>query len=204
MTTASRSICDQGGQGGANVLFEGEKGTISVSRGKIESNPPEILKEPLGPSDVHLYVSKSHHGNWLDCIKSRKLPICDVAIGHRSATVCHLGNIAVRTRPEDDLGPRRRGDRRRPRGRPDARPPLPGPLAPPGIDRHGSACPPEPDRRGSKTPRSTGRVGNRSRPPGELGVPGRWNHPPSNAITCRASGASRGYSNRSWSGGPGS
>jgi hypothetical protein len=26
----------------------------------------------------------------------RKAPICDVAIGHRSATVCHLGNIAVR------------------------------------------------------------------------------------------------------------
>ena len=35
--------------------------------------------------------------NWLECIKSRKLPICDVEIGHRSATVCHLGNIAIRT-----------------------------------------------------------------------------------------------------------
>ena len=30
-------------------------------------------------------------------MKSRKLPICDVEIGHRSATVCHLGNIAIRT-----------------------------------------------------------------------------------------------------------
>ncbi|HEU5116032.1 MAG TPA: gfo/Idh/MocA family oxidoreductase, partial [Isosphaeraceae bacterium] len=46
--------------------------------------------------DVHLYVSKEHHQNWLDCIKSREKPICDVEIGHRSATVCHLGNIAVR------------------------------------------------------------------------------------------------------------
>ena len=38
------------------------------------------------------------HGvaNFVDCIKSRELPICDVEIGHRSATVCHLGNIAVR------------------------------------------------------------------------------------------------------------
>ena len=89
--------CDQGtGKSGPNVLFEGEKGTISVSRGKIESNPPEILKEPLKAGDVHLYVSKDHHKNWLDCIKSRELPICDVAIGHRSATVCHLGNIAAR------------------------------------------------------------------------------------------------------------
>ena len=29
-------------------------------------------------------------------MKSREKPICDVEIGHRSATVCHLGNIAVR------------------------------------------------------------------------------------------------------------
>jgi predicted dehydrogenase len=90
-------ICDQGGKAGPNVLFEGTKGSIAVSRGKIESTPSEILKEPLAPGDVHLIVSKSHHKNWLDCIKTRTLPICDVAIGHRSATVCHLGNIAIRT-----------------------------------------------------------------------------------------------------------
>ncbi len=90
-------ISEQGGKPGPNVLFEGEKGSIAVSRGKISSDPPEILKETLGKGDVHLYVSKNHHRNWLDCIKSRALPICDVAIGHRSATVCHLGNIAVRT-----------------------------------------------------------------------------------------------------------
>ncbi len=91
-------ICEQGAaKAGPNVLFEGEKGSIAVSRGKIDSTPPEILKEPLKPGDVHLYVSKNHHKNWLDCIKSRALPICDVEIGHRSATVCHLGNIAIRT-----------------------------------------------------------------------------------------------------------
>ncbi|MHB9007402.1 MAG: gfo/Idh/MocA family oxidoreductase, partial [Limisphaerales bacterium] len=38
-----------------------------------------------------------HHQNWFDSIKSRKPPICDVAIGHRSATVCHLGNIAIQS-----------------------------------------------------------------------------------------------------------
>ena len=90
-------ICEQGGKPGPNLLFEGTKGSIAVSRGKIESTPPEILKAPLGSGDVHLYVSKNHHKNWIDCIKSRALPICDVAIGHRSATVCHLGNIAIRT-----------------------------------------------------------------------------------------------------------
>ena len=68
-----------------------------MTRGKIESDPPEIAKQPLGASDVHLYESTDHVGNWLDCIRSRKTPICDVEIGHRSATACHLGNIALRT-----------------------------------------------------------------------------------------------------------
>jgi hypothetical protein len=59
--------------------------------------PAKFGDEPLTDSDVHLYESNDHHGNWLDCIHSRKLPICDLAIGHRSASVCHLGNIAIRS-----------------------------------------------------------------------------------------------------------
>jgi predicted dehydrogenase len=78
------------------VAFEGERGTIFVDRGKIAATPREILDLPLAESDVHLYQSQDHFGNWLDCIRSRERPICDVAIGHRSATVCHLGNIAIR------------------------------------------------------------------------------------------------------------
>jgi predicted dehydrogenase len=87
--------CGQDYKGGAR--FEGEKGTIFVARGNIESEPEELVQQPLKDTDVHLYASREHHQNWLECIKSRKLPICDVAIGHRSATVCHLGNIAIRT-----------------------------------------------------------------------------------------------------------
>ena len=89
-------ICGQGQKGG--TTFEGENGTIHVNRGKLESTPADLIKEPLKESDVHLYVSKNHHQNWLACIKSRKRPICDVEIGHRSATVCHLGNIAIRSK----------------------------------------------------------------------------------------------------------
>ncbi len=80
----------------AGVTFIGTKGKVSVMRGKLTSDPAEIMATPLGASDVHLTVSKNHHQNFLDCIKSRELPICDVEIGHRSATVCHLGNIALR------------------------------------------------------------------------------------------------------------
>ena len=45
---------------------------------------------------VKLEKSGDHHENWLDCIKSRQRPICDVEVGHRSVTVCHLGNIALK------------------------------------------------------------------------------------------------------------
>ena len=47
-----------------------------------------------GQADQTASVRHNHVENWLDCIKSREKPIADVEIGHRSATVCHLGNIA--------------------------------------------------------------------------------------------------------------
>ncbi len=76
--------------------FIGTKGKIFVDRSKIFSTPDDILKEPLADNAERLYKSKNHHQNFLDCIKSRELPICDVEIGHRSATVCHLSNIVAR------------------------------------------------------------------------------------------------------------
>ncbi len=90
------------GKGGnpGGVTFQGDKGVVYVKRGKIEVTlNGEKVADPykLPTGDVKLYVSGNHHKDWLDCIKSRKLPVCDVEIGHRSATVCHLGNIAVRT-----------------------------------------------------------------------------------------------------------
>ena len=93
--------CTLGGGGNRDgTTFEGEKGVVYVTRGKIEvtiggEKVPDPYKLPTG--DTKLYVSTSHHGDWLACIRSRKNPVCDVEIGHRSATVCHLGNIAVRT-----------------------------------------------------------------------------------------------------------
>ena len=89
-------LCLQGQGKGRSVEFEGERGTIGVWRGGIEASDPEILKAAEGDGRTPLYVSGNHHQNWLDCIKSREKPICDVEIGHRSATVCHLGNIAIR------------------------------------------------------------------------------------------------------------
>ena len=87
-------VCTTGGPGGA--VFEGSKGTILCGYSKMTCDPPELAKEPLGPNDVHLYKSTNHHADWAECIKTRNKPICDIEIGHRSATVCHLANIAIR------------------------------------------------------------------------------------------------------------
>jgi predicted dehydrogenase len=76
------------------VLFIGTEGAILVNRGKLASLPENIIKEPLGEKDVHLYKSPGHQRDWLNCVRSRKKPIADVEIGARSVTVCHLGNLA--------------------------------------------------------------------------------------------------------------
>jgi len=89
-----KMICHSGGENG--VKFYGADGWVFVNRREIRASDPDILKHEFKSSDTRLYVSRDHHENWLDCIKSRKRPICDVEIGHRSVTVCHLGNIAMR------------------------------------------------------------------------------------------------------------
>jgi predicted dehydrogenase len=79
---------------GGGVQFIGSNGEITVNRGHLSSKPGDIIKEAIGEKDVHLYKSPGHQRDWLNCIRSRKRPICDVEIGARSVTVCHLGNLA--------------------------------------------------------------------------------------------------------------
>jgi predicted dehydrogenase len=85
---------DPDGQERGGVHFVGEKGIVYVDRGQLKSWPENIVTEPLGATEKPLYKSPGHQQDWLDCIKSRKRPICDVEIGARSVTVCHLGNLA--------------------------------------------------------------------------------------------------------------
>ena len=79
------------------VQFEGPKGWIYVTRGgKIDASDRALIDEPLSSDAERLYVSDDHMGNFFDCVKTRKAPICDAEIGHRSVSVCHLGVIALR------------------------------------------------------------------------------------------------------------
>ena len=81
-----------GGDGGA--CFVGSHGRIAVDRDALVSDPPEIVREPLHPSEVHLYYSSSHSGNFLECVRTRKRPICDVDIAYRAVSTVLLGGVA--------------------------------------------------------------------------------------------------------------
>jgi predicted dehydrogenase len=84
------------GELGVNgVQFVGSSGRITVNRGYFHAEPAEAAEEPLGPGDVKLPKSPGHHEDWRRSIATRGRPICDVEIGARSVTVCHLGNIAI-------------------------------------------------------------------------------------------------------------
>jgi predicted dehydrogenase len=84
---------------GNMCTFHGTLGWIECNRGNhLKSDPPDIVKEPLGPNDVHLYESPGHYQDFVNCVRTRKDPICPVEVGHRSVSVCHLGNIAIRLR----------------------------------------------------------------------------------------------------------
>ena len=77
------------------VKFIGSKGSLFINRKKFYCDPPAIIDSKTGPNEVHLYKSDDHFRDFLDCVKLRRDPIANVEVGHRSATVCHLGNIAM-------------------------------------------------------------------------------------------------------------
>ena len=106
---AEIDVFDEGRNG---VLFEGTEGRIFVNRGSITGAPVDALvQKPLNRQDYKVYghdnldrpelsgkidAIKNHMGNFADAIRSRHATISDIESQHRSASACHLGNIAVR------------------------------------------------------------------------------------------------------------
>jgi myo-inositol 2-dehydrogenase/D-chiro-inositol 1-dehydrogenase len=94
------------------IRYEGSEGWIFVSRGDYAATPtdptskvrskaldasdPKILSSVIGANEIHLYHSDDQHGNWLDCIETRKEPISPIEIGHRACTVCLITHVAMK------------------------------------------------------------------------------------------------------------
>jgi hypothetical protein len=97
------------------LKFEGTEGWLFVSRGDetvtasdpvaklkdsraLSASDPKIITSVIGPREIHLYESKDHHGNWLECVRSRRQPIAPVEVAHRSCSACLLHHIAMKTK----------------------------------------------------------------------------------------------------------
>jgi hypothetical protein len=85
------------GPGGS--LFHGERGKLLILRNAFRADPPELITNAPDPALAKLWqgaenVARPHLQNWLDCIKTRQSPHAPVEVGHRTATLCHLANMA--------------------------------------------------------------------------------------------------------------
>lgn len=78
------------------VTWEGTEGKVFATRGAFETNPPALKDSEIGANEVHLYKSDNHFRNFIDCVLSRQPTAAPVEVAHRSITICHLGNIAMR------------------------------------------------------------------------------------------------------------
>lgn len=81
------------------LRFEGTEGWIfiHIHGGALEADPPSLLESVIEPDEVHLGRSPNHHSDFLDAVRTRRRPLADCEIGHRTGTICHLVNIAMMT-----------------------------------------------------------------------------------------------------------
>ncbi|MEO9891225.1 Gfo/Idh/MocA family oxidoreductase [Aurantibacter sp.] len=104
------------------IKYIGEDGWIFVSRGSytasasdpvdkeksakaLNASDPKILESVIGENEIHLEKIDDQHGNWLDCIKTRKQPISPIEKGHKACTVCLISDIAMQFDRKLDWNP---------------------------------------------------------------------------------------------------
>ena len=94
--------------GGTSIHFYGSEGWCGSKSwdSGLEASKKSIVKDPIAKDGLHLYTCKGgEHRNFLDCVKSRKDPYFPAEIGHRCATLCHLGNISMRLKQKIEWDP---------------------------------------------------------------------------------------------------
>ncbi|TCD01185.1 Gfo/Idh/MocA family protein [Pedobacter psychroterrae] len=79
---------------GNGVRFIGSEGQIDVVRGKMTTTPDSLKDKVPAAGTSKVYTSENHYKDFLNAMRQRSKPICDVETGHRTATMCTIGNIA--------------------------------------------------------------------------------------------------------------
>jgi hypothetical protein len=78
------------------IRFEGTEGWVFVNRDKYTASRKSLLSLRMTPADVRLLESEDHTVNFFEAVSSGRPVIAPPEAGHRSASMCHIGNIAMR------------------------------------------------------------------------------------------------------------
>ena len=83
--------------GAVDLKFEGTDGWVANYgwRGSMRASSKAIHDSIIAPEEIHLFKGNGEHRNFLDCVKTRRDPYFPAEIGHRCASVTHVGNIAM-------------------------------------------------------------------------------------------------------------
>jgi len=76
------------------VMFTGTEGKVAVWRYTLRTWPESLIRQTIGPNQIHLHKCNNHHIDFLNSVRSRSKPGANIETNCRSMTVCHLGNIA--------------------------------------------------------------------------------------------------------------
>lgn len=93
------------GASGEGIDFYGTQGSLYIDRRRYVFRPVGRMAQPVEVPAAPGDFTVDHVANFLDCVRTRKLPNGDVLIGHRSAQASHLGNIAYVQRRRIDFDP---------------------------------------------------------------------------------------------------
>lgn len=89
------------------IQFLGTEGKIEVAREFLRSDKANLPEMKIAEKDRKVYYSENHYKDFTDAIKKRSKPICDVEVGHRTATVCNAVNIAYQLQKPIKWDPRK-------------------------------------------------------------------------------------------------
>ena len=89
------------------IHFIGTEGELKVARKKIETTPASLKDKIIGETEKHVYKSEDHYKDFFNAMRKRTKPVCDVETGHRTASVCNIGNIAYQLKRRLEWDPKK-------------------------------------------------------------------------------------------------